>query len=224
MRLPAPSSEYRAFVRYGRYVSRRLRRAGFEVLAKDAEKTTQQVKITGRAWEDADEPIQDAMADRDAADDDLDLSAQRLRMALAGRTLGAERQEPYTLIFPQGIGYYTAAPLDEEEARYGELRLRVQQHLPADDDAGVNAIKAIDSGLATFKSSVEALRDAQAKEALARTSARSAIAAFERQMEKTYGVLLVEVGKTQAERFFPKIRSGRSSQDEGETPPNPPAA
>jgi len=35
-------------------------------------------------------------------------------------------------------------------------------------------------------------------------------------MEKTRGVLLTRVGKMQLERFFQKVRAGRSSQDEGE--------
>jgi hypothetical protein len=66
-----------AFVRYGLYVMRRLRRAGLAALAQKAEKTTLDVKTAGRLWEDADEPILYATADRDAAADALALAAHR---------------------------------------------------------------------------------------------------------------------------------------------------
>jgi hypothetical protein len=210
MRLPAENSEFMAFVRYGIYVARRLRRAGLTSLAQDAEKVTVEVKTAGRLWEDADEPIQAALADRDAADDGLDLAAQTLRAAVASRSLGADKRAPYTQIFHQGIGFYIAAPLDQEEARYGELRLRVQEHLPEGDPARQEALVAIDKGLTTFRQAVDELHAAEAKEALAGTRTRSAIAAFSRQMEKTFGALVVEVGKTEADRFFPKVRGTRS--------------
>lgn len=218
MRLPADSSEFMAFVRYGRYVTRRLRRAGLTSLSQDAEKVTQEVKTAGRLWEDADEPIQDAMADRDAADDDLDIAAQKLRATVASRALGADKRAPYTQIFHQGISFYTAAPLDQEEARYGELRLRVQEHLPESDGARQEAVTAIDAGLKTFRQAVDELHAAEAREAMAGTRARSTIAAFSRQMEKTFGALVVEVGKAEAERFFPKVRGGKTSGAGGGNP------
>ena len=218
MRLPPDNSEFMAFVRYGRYVMRRLRRAGLTSLSQDAEKATLDVKAAGRLWEDADEPIQDALADRDAADDELDVGAQTLRAALASRALGADKRPPYTHIFHQGISFYTAAPLDQEEARYGELRLRVQEHLPEGDAARQEVLATIESGLKTFRQSVEELRSSEAKEAMAGTRARSTIAAFSRQMEKTFGALVVDLGKVEAERFFPKVRGGKSSSGGGDVP------
>jgi len=99
--------------------------------------------------------------------------------------------------------------------------VRIQEHL-AGDDAGKAALAGIEAGLTAFRAATTGLHDAQAKESIAGTRARSAIHAFERQMEKTYGVLLVEVGKTQAERFFPKVRTGRASAaDDDSTPPAP---
>ena len=100
MRLPPSTSVYTTFVRYGIYVGRRLRRAGYADLAASAEKATRAVRVTGRAWEDADDAIQSALADRDAADDELDDAAQSARNALAGpdfdsspRRLGTQQPE-----------------------------------------------------------------------------------------------------------------------------------
>jgi hypothetical protein len=185
------------------------------------DKATQDVKTTGRAWEDSDEPIQDAMADRDAADDVLDLTAQQLRTTLAGRALGADKTEPYTRIFPRGVGYYTAAPLDDEENRYGELKLRCQEHLGPEDPGGKATCASIDAGLKDFRAASDELRQAQNQESLAGTRARSAIQAFVRQLEKTYGALLVEIGKAQAERFFPKTKGSNGASNPGD--PSDPA-
>ena len=86
MRLPPESASYRTFVRYGRHVTRRLRRAE---LADDAETSTLALREAVRAWEDADDRVQDVLADRDAADDALDLTAQDTRANLAGRSASA---------------------------------------------------------------------------------------------------------------------------------------
>jgi hypothetical protein len=125
MRLPPPSSSYTTFVRYGLYVVRRLRQRGLSDLAASVEREVLAARETGRAWEDADDAIQMALADRDGADDDLDLTAQTLRNTLAGRGVGADREAPYTQVFPQGVAWYLAAPLDENVRRYDELRARV---------------------------------------------------------------------------------------------------
>ncbi len=101
MRLPPSSSAYLVFVRYGRYVTRRLRQAGHADLAESTERATAIVRDTGRAWEDADDPIQAAFADRDAADDELDDATEEFRVILAGRGKEAVKQAPYTLIFPR---------------------------------------------------------------------------------------------------------------------------
>lgn len=221
MRLPAPSAAYTTFVRYGFYVVRRLRRAGFADLATSAEKVTLAVRVAGRAWEDADDPIEAALADRDAADDELDDAAQTARNALAGRSTAAAREEPYVLIFPDGIGYYTAAPLDENARRYGELVERLKAHLPAGDEVRKAAAPVIGKGIKAFDEAGKALDAAESAERLAGTRARSALRAFERQMEKTYGALLIEVGKTAAERFFPRARAAKGAATPAEPVTDP---
>ncbi len=117
MQLPAITSSPQTRVRYGRYVARRLRRAKLMTLADDATSTTNDLRAAARAWDDTDDATQEAIADRDAADDDLDVTAQEVRTSLAGRGINAAKEAPYTLIFPNGVSYYTAAPLDEEPLR-----------------------------------------------------------------------------------------------------------
>jgi hypothetical protein len=220
MRLPQPTATYTTFVRYGLYVVRRLRRAGKDSLAVGVEKVTRSARTLGRAWEDADDAIQAALADRDAVDDELDEATQTARNTLAGRGTRADREEPYTLIFADGIGYYIAAPLDESARRYGELKRRLEENLPASDPARRAAVAAITRGLKDFEAANKALDEAQSEEHIAGTRARNALRALERQLEKTYGALMTEHGKAFAERFFPKVRTAR-----GDVPsPRPPAA
>jgi hypothetical protein len=210
MRLPAPSAHFSQIVRYGNYVARRLRRARMLPLAADVEKTTALVLLTGRAREDADKPIQDALADRDAFDDDIDQAAQASRLELAARSIDAVKTAPYTLIYPDGIGYYTAAPLDEEVARYGELKRRLEEHLPAADQVRCKTIAAIDAGLDGFRGAVEALTSARTAESLASTRLAAAIEGWEKQIEKSYGAIVGEVGRATAERFFPRVKGKKN--------------
>lgn len=214
MRLPPPSAHYSQCVRYGRYLARRLRRAKLATLAADVEKVTVAVRATGRALEDADDPIQDAIADRDASDDDLDGAAQAARAKLAGRSADADRKPPFTLIFHEGLAYYTAAPLDEEVARYGELKVRLEEHLPANDKVRTTTVAAIDTGLGAFSTAAAALTKARTGESLASTRLTSARESWEKQVEKTYGALVLEMGRAAAERFFPQIR-GKKTKEQG---------
>lgn len=205
MQLPAATSSYRTRVRYGRYVARRLRRAKLGQLADDATAVTNGLREAGRAWDDTEDAVQDALADRDAADDDLDVAAQEARNALAGRGLKAVQEAPYTDIFPKGISYYTAAPLDEEVKRYSELAKRLTEHLPANDEVREKTTKAVETGLKDFEIGSKALEAARTADSLASTKLAKATDAWTKQMEKTYGALVAEVGKTAAERFFPRV-------------------
>lgn len=211
MRLPPPSAHYSQRARFGRYVTRRLKRARLASLAVDAEKVTASILALGRAWDDADGPVQDALADRDGFDDDLDLAAQDGRVKLAGRGADAERTAPYTLIFQKGLIYYTAAPLDEEDSRYNELKGLVSEHLPADDVVRVAMVTSIDTGLEGFGNATRDLTTARNAETLAASRLAVATDAWTRQMEKTFGALVTEVGKARAEKFFPKV-SGKKAK------------
>lgn len=214
MRLPAPSAHFAHRVRVGNYVARRLRQARMLPLAADVEKSTALILVTGRAHEDADKPIQDALADRDAFDEDLDDAAQASRLQLAARANDAVKSAPYTLIYPDGVGYYTAAPLDEEVARYGELKGRLEEHLPAKDEVRIKTVATLDAGLEGFRGSVDALTSARTAESLASTRVTAATEAWEKQLEKTYGVLVAEVGRAKADRFFPRFRGKKTDAAE----------
>lgn len=205
MQLPASSSSYRSRVRYGRYVARRLRRSKLLQLADDASAVTNALREAGRAWDDADDAILDALADRDGADDDLDKLAQEARAALAGRAADAMKTAPYTDVFPAGISYFTAAPLDEEVKRYTELKGRLAEHLPAADEVRKKAVKGIEAGLKEFEAGMKAVDAARTAESLAATRLSKATDVWEKQMEKTFGALVAEVGKAAADRFFPRV-------------------
>ncbi|MFT3763939.1 MAG: hypothetical protein QM820_00200 [Minicystis sp.] len=219
MRLPSPTAHYGHCVRVGNYAGRRCRRAQLGTLAADAYDVTAALLAAGRAYEDADKPIQDALADRDAFDDDLDGTAQDARAALAGRSADAVKNEPYTRIFPEGIAYYTAAPIDQEAKRYGELKQRLTTYLPAGDEVIAKAVPAIDQGLDGFAKATAALTQARTDEALAGTRLAAAREAWAKQMEKTYGALVAAVGKAKAESFFPRVKG--TKDDAAEKKPTP---
>jgi hypothetical protein len=213
MRLPAKNSHYSHRVHYGRYVARRLRRAKRLTQAADVETSTALINQRGREWEDAEGPIQDAIADRDAADDDLDIIAQEARHNLAGRSVDAAQKAPYTHIFPDGIGYYTAAPLDQETKRYGELRQRILEHLPDTDPVRIQSIPAIEAAITAFQSAAESLAAARTDHALAGTRLEAAEEAWDKLMDKIYGALVSELGRKTAESFFPKTKSAKSKPE-----------
>lgn len=213
MRLPKENAHYGHRVRFGRYVARRLRRAGRDGLAQDAAQATNTVRDAGRASEDTQEPVQEMLADRDGVDDLLDATAQNCRAQLAGRSAAAMRQIPYTAIFPDGLGYYTAAPLDEEEKRYNLLIQRLDTHLEPTDPVRLETIAALQAGITEFGKAASALATARNAALLASGKLERATETWERQMEKTYGTLLAEIGKTAAEQFFPRIRKSRGDNE-----------
>lgn len=212
MQLPFPSAHYSQRVAFGTYVTRRLRKAKLNAMAVDAEITTQAVKTKGRLHEDANLPIQAALADRDGADIDLDGAAQTLRAGLAGRSVNAINEAPYTHIFPLGISYYTAARLDEQVPRYTELQQRITQHLPASDPLQKPALDDIAVGLSDYNIATSALSQARIQEAMAQSALDAAEEDWERLMEKIYGILVSELGRKAAEQFFPRAKSRAKSK------------
>lgn len=215
MQLPDADASYGERVRFGRYVSRRLRRAKRITLAADVDAANALVLQRGREWEDAQGPVQDARADRDAADDDLDDTAKGHRGKLAGRSVDAMRKAPYIHIFPDGIEYYTAAPLDQEVARYGQLISRFNEFLAVDDEVRTGAVPALTAGIEAFEAGVKAVTDALIAESLAATHLESAEEAWNLLLTKAYGVLVADLGKAGAERYFPKSRRSKKKKSEG---------
>jgi len=170
------------------------------------------------ALEDAEKPIQDFMADRDGFDADLDFAAQSERNELAGRSLDAVRTEPYKSLFDKGIGYDVAAPLDQENAGYRELIARNEAHLPADDPLRTATINALTQGLEGFNEAVKQLEVARVQYSVLATRLANAVEAWDRQMEKTYGALVVELGRARADGFFPRVGGRRKKGLEPQAP------
>ena len=133
MRLPAPSATWFYCRRFGIYVGRKLRAALLTELADPVKASTLSVQTLGRAWEDADITVQEAFADRDAVDEALAALAREVRRTLISRSANAEKTAPYLLIVPDGIGWYTNAPVDEELSRFKQLRCLLYTSDAADE-------------------------------------------------------------------------------------------
>ncbi len=218
MHFPRDSAVADVRVKYGRYVARRLRRAGFAVLSESVAGATATLKASARAAADADEATEDALADRDAADATLDTATQEARNRLAGRGVHSAREAPYTDLFPHGISYYTAATLDEQERRYKELKDRAEAHLPKADEARKALLPALVAGLKAWREGVTAVDDARTEAAKAATVVAKATDAWRRQVEKTYGALVQEIGRSAAEGYFPRPRTTAKASAPTPTP------
>jgi hypothetical protein len=204
MQLPSPTSSYRRRTTYGRYVGRKLRQAQHAALADQAAAATRAVKDAGRRWEDLEEDIQDALADRDAADERLDGLAASLRFALASRSQDAVKTNPYLKLFPQGLAFYTAAPLSDTAARYKSLWNRVEADLPNEDPLRAEYAPKLHDAIQLFEVSVELVRQTHDNQSRAHAELGLTEEAWEREMERIYGALMAEEGKDHAERYFPK--------------------
>lgn len=210
MQLPRHDAHYSERINYGIYVACRL---GHErsALAADIRAVTYAVEKAGEELDLLRRPVE-ALADRDAAGDELVAAAQQVRLSLAGRGADAMKRLPYTRIFSGGMEYFTAAPLHQEVRRYGQLRNRVTQLLPANDPVRVSAVAALTKGIAAVTAATTALKKAQMDEALVTKRLKAAEEAFDREVQRVYGVLLAEVGRAAADRFFPRMRPRRQKR------------
>ncbi len=198
---------YGGRVSRGRYVARRLKTAGQQQRAADLLALALAARAAGRAWEDAHDPVDDALADRDAADLALDTAAQEARFGLASRGMHATREAPYTDIFPDGIDPYVSAPLDQQAPRYRDLLRRVALHLAADDAVRVALAPRVEAGLAAWTAACDRLEAARAETALARGALEKAVDALDRQLQKTRAALTVDFDARTAASFFPKTKA-----------------
>jgi hypothetical protein len=203
LKLPDSDRHFSHRVNYATYLARRLRQAGFSDLESQVLQGRAEQLSLGRTWEDAALPVQEASADRDAQDDNLDSITQAIRLQLASRSVDAMRTEPYTLIFPQGAEYYLQANLEQQTARYGELKLRLSTYLPTDDPLQAQ-VPALSTALDAWTSAAATLDEVRGRQSMARDNLEAGITSWEKSLEQVYGTLVAQLGKKRAEGFFPK--------------------
>ena len=133
MYLPDVRSSTATNLRYAYYVSRRLRVAGLADLAATLDARTAEIVRIQRATDDLEKPVQDAVADRDAADDDLDDTARLAWRQLGATSVDAVKQAPFVDVFAEGLPYFVRATLADQALRYGELADRLETALAPTD-------------------------------------------------------------------------------------------
>jgi hypothetical protein len=221
MRLPQASASYQKRVRFGAYTIARLGRVKRD--NGSLKQAVKAVKTAGRRLEDLEDEVEERIAERDGADDDLDTSAKDVRRILSARSADATSTAPYVSIFPEGIGYYTEATLDINGDRYGELKKRIELHLDAKDEVRKKYVPLLTKQLAAFEEPYAAVAAARTAAAIASTALDAAEDNLDRLLEKIYGGLIADLGKAEAERFFSRSRTGRGRQaDEPADPPSDP--
>ena len=204
MKLPKKKQNCVRRIHYGRYLAAKLLKAGHRIMADAVEVVTTRLKDFGRKVDDAEEPIKVAIAHRDAVIDDIRESVSTFRLRLASRALHATRKAPYTAVFPDGIGYYTKASLEDINARYLELVERVEKALPEDDALRIEITGAVAAGLVEYEDAVKKVETTRRESNIVKTEYDQLQQQWESQMVKTYGELIAELGKMKAERFFPR--------------------
>lgn len=190
-------------VRYGLYVARNLRRGGFEAWATLMTTAALLVRERARAWEDAEAEAYGASADRDAADRSLDTTAQNTRAHLAGRSKSANKEKPYTQIFPDGVIWYTTSPMPEQVSRYTLFVDRLQTFLPEGDPARA-AVGEVEAGINQYKAGIETKNTADNQAELKAQQLEEAERAFDSTAAKVFGLLAAHFeSRTEAEKFYP---------------------
>lgn len=212
MRLPPENAAYERRVSYGRYVARRLRRHGLVQAADDLSQQNAELRRLGRAWEDADDGIQDALAERDAASDVIASTTRLLRHTLASRWLGADKQDPYQRLFPDGIAYYLAAPWPQRRHRYASLLRRLREDLPDTDPDRDGYADKLSAQLTAMREAEEALEAAHRDKDNLALDLDRAKARWDRELEKVYGLLVQQMSRADADLFFPRNRARTSPQ------------
>jgi hypothetical protein len=206
MQLPQATAGYRTRVRFARYVVARLQRAQRD--APPLRATVEKVKAAGRKVEDLEEEVDATLAQRDAVDDALDTQARGARRVLGARSATATQEAPFTSVFPAGLGYYTDATIDTNAAVYGELKARLEAHLPASDAVRTETVAQLDVLIPAFEAAEKAVASARTALAVAGTQLDAAEEDLDRLLEKVYGTLIADLGKASAEAFFPRQRAG----------------
>lgn len=215
MFLPKSSSAHRRYL-FGRYVARRVARAGFSDLLVQVNAVNAALLSTWRQCQDALVPVEEATADRDVVDEGLDLTVRLVRKDLGSRSIRAEREAPYTLVFPNGIEEYVSARLGQQVAAYQLLCSRMVAHLGATDPVCVSAIPDVQRRLVSWTEAVAMTDMANQARDIARTRLAVAVAEWEKAITAVYGLLLARVGKDEARRFFPKETARKRKTDEDE--------
>lgn len=202
MYLPRKSARPEARVGHGKYASRKLRTAGYTTEAEVVSAAAQAIRDAVLAYQAADDTLNEAIADRDTVDIELDDVAGAVRLALSARGTNAMKEAPYTDIFPNGSRWVLMAPIAENGPRYRDLLARVQRFLPEDDAARVAFESSITAPLDAWTERVTAVETARREVALAGAAIDAAEDAYDRQIEKVAAALTIELGADRVRRYF----------------------
>lgn len=223
MRMPARTASIVVRLGFGRYLGRRLRRARLADEELEVKRAGLALSEAAAALNEAELVVSDALADRDAADDDLDDLCKRHRQTIEGRVVNAIKLKPYTDLYPDGVAWYVKAPLNEQVSRYELLARRYEGFLPEGDPVRAEAPRVREL-IAQWSASRAEVDRAELDVAMARAKVQQATATWEETVTRLYFRLAEKLGKAGAERLFPRPARARRPGDvevgdEDEAPP-----
>ncbi len=205
MRLPPPTAAYAQRVSYGCYTEAALLSEGFNGAAGSVRTQIDAVKTAGRAYEDHQEKLFGARAQRDLATWHINRTIQTFALGLRSRSLDAVKKAPYTLILPNGIDEYIIAPIPQVVQRVTLLKERVTLHLDPADPLRVALLNDIEGPLTRWMAAQAKLEDARRQRAHASQVLDTAEAAFDKVLTDIWADRVKAEDKGKAERFFAKV-------------------
>ncbi|MEQ1501511.1 MAG: hypothetical protein ABMB14_04730 [Myxococcota bacterium] len=215
MRFPKAASTP-ALHEYCRYVGRRLHRSGHDDLHGRIRLVMEALLAASRSVEACGPAIDERMADRDIASDQLQKTADHVRRTLASRGVKAERSKPYTDVLPSGIRPFRTAKVGDEVQLYELLLRRLEVYLPELDPLRTDTVPILRRQIVERVEAESGVDQARAADAFAREARRDAVKALEHAAVSVYGVLLGRVGRDDAARFFPRRRRQTEVEPEPE--------
>src|SRR5262249_2254715 len=127
-----------------------LTRASMNALADRVRPVNDELRKAGREMDDLQEPLEDALSERDLIDGELDDEARMFRFKLLARDVETQGHL-VAATFPDGLTEQTDATLAEQVNSYSRLLLRIAEHLAVDDPLRVEFTPRIEASLAEWK-------------------------------------------------------------------------
>lgn len=204
MQLPNSESSPDRIVLYGRYLRRATMRAAYADLALMVLEANDAVVAADRQLFDLAGHVEEATCDRVFVGALLHDSIRDIRLKLGQRYVGADRERPFTAVFPNNLEEYVSAKVGEQIDRTRMLCARLTENLEGDDPLIRVAVPELRAQLAAWTEALTAV--SEAREVLDGAKARlaQAIVTWRARTLEVYGLLLGRVGKQKAERFFPR--------------------
>lgn len=211
MQLPDAKASPEEHRKFSRSVLRRLRRAKMDARAETIVRDLVAMQAKVETLSSAEDAYADALDDRDLVDGEADEQVQQAALSIRSRSPNAAKEEPYTLVLPDGVDAVLDLPVPGIAAGLRGFARRLAANLSVGDPA-LFVIPTIEKLAGDYEQARAVAEDAEVSLANASASVDASKTHLRRTLERTYGELVAELGRKKAERFFPRSRRKAAPQ------------